>query len=649
MCGIAGYLNTQLNQIDPRTLTSMIGMIRHRGPDAIGVHTDDHVGLAHARLSIIDLAGGAQPMTNEDGSLWITFNGEIFNYVELARDLRAQGHVFATSSDTEVILHLYEQYGEECVSRLNGQWAFAIWDNRRRELFLSRDRIGIRPLFYTQVGGSFLFASEMKALFACPQVPREIDPVALDDIFTTWSVVSGRTIFRNIQELPPGHSMKVQSGRVTVSSHWRLDYARFDGSPTVKSEEEYSEELYSLLLDATRIRLRSDVPVGAYLSGGLDSTITTALIRQFSDTRLRTFSVAFDNAEYDESQYQLEAAKYLGTEHSVIQCSESDIGNAFPDVIWHTEQPIVRTAPAPLYLLSKLVRNSDFKVVLTGEGSDEMFGGYDIFKEHKIRRFCQRHPDSNLRPLLFRKLYPYMPNIQAQPVSQLRRFFQQGDTGPERLASHVARWQLGGRNRLFFSEEVENAIGQRDIYAEIERQLPADLDHWDSFCQAQYLEARYLLPGYILSSQGDRVAMAHAVEGRHPFLDYRVMEFASRLPSRLKMKVLNEKYLLKSTFGRLLPPSIAKRPKQPYRAPEAQCLFSPGVREYVEHLLSPAEIQRNGLFRPAAVGQLTKKVRSRQAIGVKDNMALVAIATTQMVADQFIHRFTTRVGAEECR
>jgi asparagine synthase (glutamine-hydrolysing) len=272
-----------------------------------------------------------------------------------------------------------------------------------------------------------------------------------------------------------------------------------------------------------------------------------------------------------------------------------------------------------------------------------MFGGYDIFKEAKIRRFCIAQPNSRFRPHLLRKLYPYMANIQAQPDAYLRGFFQL--TPGARmglLSSHMPRWQLGARNKLFFSEAVKEELGTRDIYSEIERELPSGMAEWKPFCQGQYLEARYLLPGYILSSQGDRMAMASAVEGRYPFLDYRVMEFAAKLPPHLKMKALNEKYLLKRTFGKLIPASIARRPKQPYRAPEARCFFTPGVSEYVQYLLSPEKLRSSNLFHPAAVERLVEKVRSNQAIGVKDNMALVGIVSTQMVADQFVERFSAR-------
>jgi len=619
----------------------MIDVIRHRGPDEVGVFVDSQVGFGHARLSIIDLSGGRQPMPDSQRSLWITFNGEIFNYVELTEELLKKGHKFATHSDTEVILHLYQEEGEACVERLNGQWAFAIWDAVQQKLFISRDRLGVRPLFYTQTPGSFLFASEMKALMACPEVEREIDLPALDQIFTFWAALAPRTPFKNIRQLPPGHSMTVQNGQVRVWPYWHLEYTP-DSEMGQASEEKLAEELLALLLDATRIRLRADVPVGAYLSGGLDSTFVTALAKKLVGHRLKTFSVTFDDPQFDEGVYQREAASFLGTEHYDVHCANQDIARVFPDVIWHTEQPILRTAPAPLFVLSKLVRDNGFKVVLTGEGSDETMGGYDIFKETKIRRFWQRQPHSATRRLLLRRLYPYMESIQQQPSAYLENFFRIEEGSPGPFFSHLPRWQLTAKAKLFFSAAVKSVLGGYDVLGELQGQLPECYNSWEAFLQAQFLETNYLLPGYILSSQGDRVAMAHAVEGRFPFLDYRVVEFAAKLPIRMKMKVLQEKYLLKRCAEGLIPRSVQSRPKQPYRAPDALCFLEPAAREYVDELLSADCLRRYGIFEPAPVAKLLEKVRSGRPISVRDNMALVGIISTQLVMHQFVHTFGRR-------
>jgi asparagine synthase (glutamine-hydrolysing) len=621
----------------------MIGMLAHRGPDSTGLHAEHGVGLAHTRLSIIDLASGQQPMCNEDASLWITFNGEIFNYVELRDELVQKGHRFATRSDTEVILHLYEEKGEDCVRYLNGQWAFAIWDNQHRRLFLSRDRLGVRPLFYTQANNSFLFGSEIKAIFAVPGITREIDVNGLDEVFTYWCTIPPTTLFRNIHELAPGHSMTVDAGGVTVRQYWDCQFERTLAVYDAGKEQAYADELLDLLVKATQIRLRSDVPVGAYLSGGLDSTLTTALVRKFTNAKLRTFSVTFDDAEFDESSFQREALRFLDTDHQELRCSKNQIGEVFPDVIWHTEKPVLRTAPAPMYLLSRLVRSSGYKVVVTGEGADEVLGGYDIFKETKIRRFWESQPDSTSRPLLLRRLYPYLQKLQNLPDAYRKAFFHINvDRNLQPFFSHLPRWELTSKLKMLFASDTRAAIAGDDGYSKIRSRLPTSYSSWDSFCQAQYLETKYLLPGYILSSQGDRMAMAHSVEARFPFLDHRVVEFASRLPSSLKMKVLNEKYLLKRTAAGLVPPSVAKRHKQPYRAPEACSFLEPAACDYLEELLSPEQIARDGIFDAPMVAKLLDKFRKGAAIGVKDNMGLVGIISTQLLMHQFINHFESR-------
>ena len=636
MCGIAGILSLDGAPAPGDLVTRMAHALAHRGPDAQGLHLEGPCALGHARLSIIDVPGGQQPMTNEDGSLWITFNGEIFNYVELRAELEQRGHRFATKSDTEVILHLYEDKGDDCVHDLNGQWSFAIWDARRRRLFLSRDRVGVRPLFYAFTPTQFLFASEIKALCAHPGVRRELDLKALDQIFTFWAPLAPRTILKHVSEVPPGHSLSIDERGHHLRAYWRPTY-----HPTSApvNEDRCADELLDLLIDATRIRLRSDVPVGAYLSGGLDSSIITAIVKRLAEGRLRTFSVAFDSPEFDESAYQDDVVKFLQTEHSRIQCSTADIARVFPDVIWHTERPIVRTAPAPLYLLSQLVRDSGYKVVLTGEGADEMFGGYDIFKEAKIRAFWASQPNSTRRPQLLKRLYPYLRNVQSQPDAYLQAFFRVGAGASSCFFSHMPRWQLTARLKLLFSPGVQQELASYDAYDDLKSSLPDGFEGWDWFSRAQYLETAVLLPGYILSSQGDRVAMAHSVEGRFPFLDHRVVSFAASLPPRLKMKVLNEKYILKRAAGRLVPPTVARRSKQPYRAPEASCFVTPdrngALPDYVEALLAPDRVAQDGVFNPAAVGQLLAKARAGRAVGIRDNMALVAVLSTQLVIDRF--------------
>ena len=635
MCGIAGMLKFGGGQAERDQLCKMIATLRHRGPDASGMHISGAAGLAHARLSIIDLECGAQPMSTTDGRLWISFNGEIFNYIELREELVRKGHRFATRSDTEVILNAYREYGEDCVNHLNGQWSFGLWDNAEQKLFLSRDRAGVRPLFYTQVENRFLFASEIKALLACPDVTREFDPQGMDQLFTFWAPVPPRTVFKNISQLPPGHSLTVEDRRVTVKQFWTVPFVR-EAEARNGDEREAAAELLRLLEDATRIRLRSDVPVGAYLSGGLDSSLTTALVRKIAGSRLRSFSITFADAEFDESSYQQEASAFLGTQHSNISCSRADIARVFPEVIRHTEQPVLRTAPVPMFLLSQLVHDSGFKVVLTGEGADEVLGGYDIFKEAKIRRFWARNLDSKWRPLLLKRMYPYLQDLQRQSAGNLKHFFRVNtEDAASPFFSHLPRWELTGRLKMLFSADFRAAIGEYDAIGELAENLPAEFGSWPHFSQGQYLEVTYFLAGYLLSSQGDRMAMAHSVEGRYPFLDYRVVEFAATLPANLKMKVLDEKYLLKRASEGLVPDSIVGRVKQPYRAPDGRCFFAAGAPDYVKEALSPSAIEKNGIFDSSAVSALVNKYEAGKASSVRDDMALVGVLSTQLLAAQF--------------
>lgn len=652
MCGIAGIFERGGGAaVTLDRLRAMLGAIRHRGPDEFGLYLSheegQQVGLGSARLSIIDLAGGQQPIGNESDSVWIVYNGEIFNYLELREQLERQGHRFTTDSDTEVIVHLYEQAGPACVSALNGQFAFAIWDERLQRLFLARDRLGIRPLYYRQEGGTLLFASEIKAILAgAPALSVTLDPVAIDQIFTAWSPLSPRSAFRNIQTLPPGHSLLLgQDGEPQLCRYWSPTFRqpRPPRQERIGASEidDYAQRLRDLLIDATQIRLRADVPVGAYLSGGLDSSIIAALIHRYTGRRLETFSMAFSDSAYDESSFQRQMAHHLGTRHNLIQCTHEQIGEVFPDVIWHTEVPLVRTSPAPLFLLSRLVHDHGFKVVLTGEGADEILAGYGIFKEDKIRRFWARQPASTLRPQLLRKLYPYVAGLSQGQTAYLQRFFAQGLLESESPGySHAIRWRNTSRGKRLFSRSLRAALAERGGHLAAELPLPPEYATWGGLEKAQYLEMTIFLSEYLLSSQGDRVAMAHSVEGRFPFLDHRLVEYCSQLPPRLKLHALNEKYLLKRAMGDLLPEAIWRRPKQPYRAP-IQHSFFPGGRplDWVGELLSPRAIEQTDLFDVRAVALLRGRIERDGTLGETDQMALAAVLSTQLLDRQFVRHF----------
>lgn len=637
MCGIAGVLNLMEPQGVPELLLrQMLGLIRHRGPDEFGIYRDEWVSLGNARLSIVDLGGGQQPIGNEEGKRWIVFNGEVFNHRELRPDLEARGHRFRTDCDTEVVLHSYEEYGPDCLNRFNGQFAIAIWDSYDRSLFLGRDRLGVRPLFYTIQGGQLIFGSEIKSLLAHPQVRAEIDPEALAQVMTCWSAQTPRTIFRQIFCLPPGHYLIARSGQVTIRPYWELGFAA--NPETCRSAEDYLAEFEHLLVDATLTRLQADVTVGAYLSGGLDSSTTTALIRHHSQTELQTFSIAFADPAFDESQFQWAMADRLGTEHQVVYCTEADIGRVFPDVIWHTETPLLRTAPAPMFLLSQLVHDHRLKVVITGEGADEFLGGYDIFKETAIRRFWAKQPDSQWRPHLLRHLYPEISRLGSSSAAFLTAFFKKNLTDhADPYYSHRLRWANGTRLLRLLNPETLTPQTPADWVP-----LPPDFSTWPSLSQAQYLEIATFLSPYLLCSQGDRVGMAHSVEGRFPFLDYRVVEFCNQLPSRLKLRGLTEKWLLRQVARKFLPAEFWQRRKRPYRAPIHRSFFHAGAPDYVAELLSESALQAAGLFNPLAVAQLVRKAQSGAALSEVDEMAVAGVLSAQLVHHQFVQAFPLR-------
>ncbi|TKB07432.1 asparagine synthase (glutamine-hydrolyzing) [Desulforhopalus sp. IMCC35007] len=637
MCGIAGFYDfLDQQQNSHRTLEQMIHPITHRGPDGFGFLLEGSVGLAHARLSIIDLEGGWQPITNEDRSLWIIFNGEIFNYPELRIELISRGHIFTTQSDTEVILHLYEEKGVRCLDDLNGQFAIAIYDSKRQSLFLARDRMGIRPLFYTTHNGSFYFGSEIKSLFsASSSIPREIDPRIMSEIFTFWCPSGEESIFTGVKQLLPGHYMKVTSSGVTAPQcYWSLPFC--PDEPGLLSEREYAEGLRELLIDAVRLRLRADVPVGAYLSGGLDSSAITSIIKNYTDNPLKTFSVTFRDEVYDESQEQNTMVEYLGTDHHRVLCSYKDIATAFPEVIWHAETPILRTAPTPLFLLSKLVRQNNYKVVLTGEGADEVLGGYDIFKEAKIRAFIQSQPNSELRPQLLKRLYPYLALSPTRSAEYAQKFFATNADITDPFFAHRPRWKTTTGTHIFFTDEtLERASSTPNGLSYMQEILQG----MDFFNRAQYFECKVLMANYLLSSQGDRMAMANSIEGRYPFLDHRVVEYAGRIPIKYKMKVLNEKNILKQAVSDILPENIIKRKKQPYMAPDISSFFGDAEPDYLEYYLSESLVKEAGLFKHKNVEKLIKKCRKKGRQGFKENMAFVGILSSQILYDKMIKNF----------
>jgi asparagine synthase (glutamine-hydrolysing) len=636
MCGITGYFHYRKHElVSQEILRRMLIRLHHRGPDESGIYIEDFVGLGHVRLSIIDLESGQQPMSTINERYWIIYNGEIFNYIELKDELIQKGYKFRTTSDTEVLLNLYKAYGSLCLQKLNGQFSFAIWDKKKEELFLARDRVGIRPLYYINTSKSFIFGSEIKAIVQHPAVIPDLSPSAISEVFTFWTTLSPNTVFKDVYELPPGHFMKVNENGLSIKSYWNLQFPE-NMHHSHHSLQEAIEEFDSLFTDSVKIRLRADVPVGAYLSGGIDSSITTAYIKKIFPDNLKTFSIGFSEKEFDESSYQKIAVDYLQTEHYEVYCNTKDISEVFPKIIWHAEIPLTRTAPAPMFLLSKHVRNNNFKVVITGEGADEMLAGYNIFKEMQIRRFWAKDPKSKFRPLLLQKLYPYLSHLQNLNNNILKLFFGYKLTETDSpFYSHLIRWNNTNRIKNYFSDYYKENTRNHQPVNDLLRKLPENFDHLNSLSKAQWLETNIFMSGYLLSSQGDRMAMANSVEGRYPFLDHRIIEFCSKLNPDHKLDGLYEKKLLKKMMKGKLPLPIIDRPKQAYRAPVASS-FLTSIPEYFHEIFNEKNLVSSGIFNPSSVHELIKKLKSGKQISEVDNMALTGIISTQLLYKQFI-------------
>ncbi|WP_439183626.1 asparagine synthase (glutamine-hydrolyzing) [Carboxylicivirga taeanensis] len=638
MCGIVGFLNHNFIADHQQViLNKMLTRIAYRGPDETGLYLHPKCAMGSVRLSIVDLSSGQQPLTNQDGTMWIAYNGEVYNHIELRAKLKKKGHQFRTSSDTEVVLHMYEEYGAACLSQLNGQFAFSIWDEKRKRLFLARDRFGIRPLFYTQVNHQLIYASEIKCLFEHPQVERAVDHYGLKESLTFWAPLSPGTFFDGVKELPAGCYLEADSSGFSIEHYWKHQFTDnyFQGS-----RDEAAEELRMLLKDSVKLRLRADVPVAAYLSGGLDSSVTTALVKEIKPDILNTFSIGFDERSFDESAYQNEVAGFFNTNHKSISCSNEDIAKWLPLAVYHAETPLLRTSPIPMMLLSSLVRQNNIKVVLTGEGADEILGGYNIFKEAIIRQFWSRQPHSKIRPLLLKRLYPYIPQLEGASALHLKMFFgYQLEHTDSPVYSHLVRWRNGQQLTNLLAVDVAKSIENYHPIQNLSERLFEEVKGYSVLEKAQLIESRLFMSGYLLSSQGDRMAMANSVEGRYPFLDHRVVEFCATLPDDYKIKGLNEKVLLKTMMQNQLPPSVINRPKQAYRAPVAQSLVHDP--QLLDEYLNSDFLKQSGLFNPAKVAALLKKIQASPSVTEQDSMALIGVLTSQILYKQFISDYRT--------
>ncbi|MER6609540.1 asparagine synthase (glutamine-hydrolyzing) [Streptomyces sp. NPDC000927] len=636
MCGIAGFVSPSLDAgAAPEVITSMLSLIRHRGPDEAGYYLGDGMAMGTVRLAIIDISHGAQPMADPEERHWICFNGELYNYVELREELRGLGHRFRTRSDTEVFLRAWMQWGPGCLPRCNGAFAVAIRDAVSGDLFLARDRFGKRPLFYadgTRGGGdrdgAFLFASEMKAFQAFPDFRFELDPAELASTFAAWTPLPDRSPFLGIRQLPMGSWMVVGGGRTSLHHYEELALEAPPFTGTARDAEHFVRET---LRQSVEMRLRSDVEVGVYLSGGLDSSIVTKLTTDLSSHEVRTFSVQFEEAAFDESGSQQVVASHLRTLHSSITVSGADIARTFPSAVYHAEVPAFRTAFVPMYLLARHVRDAGIRVVLTGEGADEAFLGYSLFRETLVRAEWNELSDAE-RMKRIGNLHPELSHFGPANRARLAGLFEQFSV--ERLPglfSHELRYQNGRfAARLLKRREDPFAdllalTGTTPGYAGL-----------SAVQKAQWLEYKTLLPGYLLSTQGERMSLAHGVENRCPFLDPAVVRAAASVNLRFD-DGFEEKAVLKRAFHGELPESSLKRRKQPYRAPGAS-VFKEQRPDYLDLILSDAELAKIDCVDPVFARRLVTKIMTTpdRQISTKEDQAFLYLLSTAVLDHRFV-------------
>jgi asparagine synthase (glutamine-hydrolysing) len=586
MCGIVGCFDRSGRPVAAEVLARMTATLVHRGPDACGSFAEGGMALGFRRLSIIDLTTGDQPLYNEDRSLVLVCNGEIYNYRELTRELTSRGHVFRTRSDVEVLLHLYEEMGCELLGRLNGQFSFALYDRRRRTLFAARDPFGINPLFYTQVGDQFLFGSEIKALLAHPLAPREVDLTGLDQVLTFPGLVPPRTLFAGISALESGHFLRVGESGLEKREYWDLVYPEQGAEGPEQPESWYVEGLRERLESAVRRRLQADVPVGFYLSGGLDSSLVGALIGKVSPEPRHSFSVTFADGEISEQRYQRLMARHLGSHHHEIPVTSAQIYDRLRTMIYHCECPVKESYDACALALSEAARAAGVPVVLAGQGADELFAGY---MGYRFDQAGQRDGAGS--------------DLDALLEEEIRETLW-GDGG---LFYEIDFLPLRELKSALYAPEVAEALPEfesvRFPVARADRLRGRHPLH-----QRSYLDVKLRLSEHLLSEHGDRMVLANSVEGRYPFLDPEVVDFAVHTPPRLKLNGLQEKYVVKKAAAGLVPPEVLDREKFGFRGPSTPDLLRERV-EWVEDLLSHDQVRAQGYFNPDVVEKLKARYR----------------------------------------
>lgn len=636
MCGIAGLFSTRRNSDEfPAVIVDMLSRIKHRGPDESGYFFDNNAVIGSVRLSIIDLHTGSQPMCDKSGRYWIAYNGEVYNYLDLKEQLKARGHVFSTESDTEVVLLSFVEWGLDAFKRFNGGFGVAIYDTLKKELVVARDRYGKRPLYYVTSSDTTVFASEMKAFVDIPEVSFTWDNEQLSSIFAHWVPIESQTGYKNIFQLPSASYMVINARGVTVQQYdcLKLDVEEFKGS-----EEEAVELTREKLRESVRLRLQSDVEVGVYLSGGLDSSITSLLAKQLNSQPVRSFSVAFADENFDESHYQNETSKYIGTNHTSLRVTHEDIARDFPSAVFHSEVPLFRTPLVPLYTLSKMVREHGIKVVLTGEGSDETFLGYDIFKESHLLDRWKNGADEAEKSRLVAGLYPYLKHYNAENMRAISGTYSRyAQPGEAKYLGHSIRF---GNSRMAL-RFLKDCPDPDNFLSGFISEHAAEYDTLGPVAKTQWLEFKTLLGGYLLSSQGDRMALANGVENRCPFLDPNLVSWAFGLPQNYRLKEgSGEKNILKLAFKSELPDSVINRSKQPYLAPEAVVFLSKNSPAYVESVLAADELKKIDMLDHDFCRKFIDKLKNSEPgrIAPRENQAFLLLLSMALLDKYYVRR-----------
>lgn len=617
MCGICGIVESNKTVPLRETLYAMNQRQLHRGPDDDGFFLAPGVGFAMRRLSIIDVAGGAQPQANESETLHVIYNGEIYNYLELKSELEVRGHVFRTRSDTEVILHGYEEWGKQFVERLRGMFALALWDTPNQRLLLARDRFGVKPLFYAHVGERLVFASTVRTLLASGGIAARANVHALEALFTVGFVPSPLTMFEGVMQVPAAHRLLFENNRLTLERYWDIEFTR--ATNRALTWDEAVAQFRARLNEAVEIRRMSEVPLGALLSGGIDSSSVVALLQKQSPEQIHTISIGFDAPGYDESVYALAAAKHLGTQHHAFTFREQDF-DRLPQVIGHLEQPQCSATSMPIYLLYEKCRAVGLTVVLTGEGSDEMLGGYHWYRgDARARRLL------NL-PALLRALAAASPLKMSPPARRVLR------SGARDVVDRYAVWQMVASREERAQFLTARSRNGHSIAQAWNDEFRAHLQNEPTLHQMQYVESHTRMIDFI-NMEVDRLSMAHSVEARAPFLDYRLWEFCAALPASMKANGALEKNLLRHAVRDVLPSAITGRPKQGLASPHRVWLQRMRLPDWAEEALSPPSLKSCNYFVPEQVARL----RAEHRAGEHDHSrVLMGVVTTQLWHDRFL-------------